>query len=190
MQFDPEAHAGYISPLTDSEHAALGRIAVLWGQIECMIDLILPAFCDMSQQDLEALGIYDKMMAAKVQFLKTVSKRRAHTAVHDMVLSFTTIIDSTKVARNHAFHSMWGWRLDNRKQTVEPCARRLKEPDKPFKPNDLPNWKRTSINALGSERTLCTSQWARVQITRPTAFSTGQQTHLRNGLCDGWNAIP
>lgn len=137
MIYDPELHAGYISPLTEKDHARLGRIVILWGQTESMIDLILPAFCDLTQDEIAVLGIYDKPMAAKTMFLKTVSKSRAHKAVHDMVLKFVTIIENTKVERNHAFHSMWGWRVDDRKKSVEPCARYLKNPEKALTPSHL-----------------------------------------------------
>lgn len=143
MTFDPELHAGYISPLTDKEHATLGRIAVLWGQIESFIDFVLPAFCDLSREELDAIQVFDKSMAAKTNFLESVSKRRSAPAVHEKVVKFVSIIKDTKVARNHAFHSMWGWRINDRKQTVEPCARYLKKPEQGLNPSHLTNLERS-----------------------------------------------
>lgn len=134
---DPKLQGGWISPLTDKEHATLGRIAVLWGQIESCIDFILPAFCDLGREELDALGVYDKPMAAKVNFLEAVSSKRAAEAVNMKVRQFTKIIKDTKVQRNHAFHSMWGWRVDDRKKTVEPCARKLKNPEQGLRPAQL-----------------------------------------------------
>ena len=137
MSSDPVLPSGYISPLTDKQHATLGRIAVLWGQIESTIDFILPHFCDLSKEELSAIGVYDRPMAAKVQFLKTVSKARSAEAVHHKVIGFLTIIENTKVDRNHAFHSMWGWRVDSRKKSVEASARFQKTPEKGLTPTGL-----------------------------------------------------
>jgi len=138
MVFNPENVAGYISPLTDEQHAVLGRIAVLWGQIESAIDNILPAFCGLSADDLTALQVFDKPIAAKVALLKSASKAKSAPAVHEKVIKFATIIDDTKARRNHAFHSMWGWRLEPRTQTVVPCARYLKTPGQGLKASSLP----------------------------------------------------
>jgi hypothetical protein len=89
INLDPELQAGYLSPLTDKEHATLGRIAVLWGQIESFIDFVVPAFCDLDHNALDKLGVFDKPMGNKANFLEAVSKRRSVPEVHAKVLKFT-----------------------------------------------------------------------------------------------------
>lgn len=153
MPQEPPPCSGFVSPLNDKQHAQLGRIAVLWGQIEAVIDFVLPTFCDLSHQELNAIQVFSRPMAAKAAFLKQVSKSRAAESVHEKVMTFLEIIENTKVDRNHAFHSMWGWRINEKKMTVEPCARYLTQPDKNLRPHQLPRLERelTKCAQIGKE---------------------------------------
>ena len=46
---DPlEFLAGYVSPLTDVEHATIGRIALLWGQADHFVEQLLPVVSELS----------------------------------------------------------------------------------------------------------------------------------------------
>ena len=44
----------FVSPLTHEQHARLGRIAILWGQVDMMLDILLQ----------EALGITGRTTAS------------------------------------------------------------------------------------------------------------------------------
>lgn len=173
MNYNPENVAGYISPLTDEEHATLGRIAVLWGQIESAIDNILPTFCGLSSDEIDALQIFDKPIAAKAALLKRVSKRRSRADVHGKVEEFLQIIDDTKVRRNQAFHSMWGWRLDARKRTVEPCARYLKSPGQGIKASALSQLERELNRCARLGKDLLHLAWGEGPDYNPSRFFHG-----------------
>lgn len=135
---DPlELLPGYVSPLTDKEHATLGRIAVLWGQIEHFVEELLPAATGLSRDDLEALQVTSKTIASKVDFLATASKRINDERLRNEVLNFCAIIHETKTQRNHVFHGMWGWRGDDRTKRVFPAARKESDPHAPFPASSL-----------------------------------------------------
>ena len=128
---------GYVSPLTDEEHATIGRIALLWGQIEHFVEELLPAVTDLAHDELEALQINSKAIASKVAFLKAASRRISNAALRDEIVKFCTLIHDTKMQRNHIFHGMWGWRGDIRTKQVFPAARKQSDPHAPFPASKL-----------------------------------------------------
>lgn len=134
IEKDPlEFIAAYISPLTDKEHAQIGRIAILWGQIELITEDLLVLVTKLSWKELEALQITDKPMGARTMFLNEARARIKNPELEAKLKSFCDAIHETKVQRNHVFHGMWGWRANSLKRTVEPCARRSKDPSAPLK---------------------------------------------------------
>jgi len=134
MADDPLEHIpAYISPLTDKEHARLGRIVVLWGQVEHFVERLLCRVSGLSWKELEALQVTEKPMGAKTNFISIARKRLQDTDVEAKVQQFCDLINETKIARNHAMHGMWGWRANSRTQSVEPCARRTVDPKQPMK---------------------------------------------------------
>lgn len=73
---DPiEFFPGYVSPLTDKEHARIGRIALLWGQIEHFVEALIPRVSGLSVEELKALKVPDKPVGSKVLFLKAAANR-------------------------------------------------------------------------------------------------------------------
>lgn len=130
---------GYISPLTDADHARIGRIAVLWGQVEHFVEAMLPRVSGLSWDELVALRVADQPIGQKVLFLKAAAKRLKDSDIQEAVTAFCAAIDETKSARNHVFHGMWGWRADRRTKTVDPAARKTSQPSQPFKAGQLPS---------------------------------------------------
>ena len=128
---------GYVSPLTDKEHAQIGRIAILWGQIEHFVETLLTRVSGFKWEELEAIQLVDKPIAAKVGFLKAASARVTDQTVRDTVLAFCAEIDGTKASRNHVFHGIWGWRGDKRTKKVIAAARKRTVAHAPFKVTQL-----------------------------------------------------
>jgi hypothetical protein len=146
MADDPlEYIPGYISPLSDKEHARLGRIAVLWGQIEHFVEYLLPRVSGLTWKELEALQVTEKQMASKTSFLQLAAKRLGDAELEKQVRKFCELIHDTKTRRNHAFHGIWGLRANSRFKTVEACARRTVDPKAPMKVAQL----------IALERELC-----------------------------------
>lgn len=130
---------GYISPLTDKEHATIGRIALLWGQIESAVEHLVCLVSGLTWDELDAIGVAGKPIAQKVDYLKATSKRLADDKQRERVVAFCISIHDTKSDRNHLFHGIWGWRADSRTKTVVPAARKTSAPSQPLKATKLPS---------------------------------------------------
>ncbi|MBW0008369.1 MAG: hypothetical protein JO335_11740 [Sphingomonas sp.] len=127
----------YLSPLTDKQHAQIGRIAVLWGQIEYFVEILMAHVSHLSWDELTAVGVTEKPIGAKVLFLKAATARIAEVELRQRVREFCESIDDTKVARNHVFHGIWGWRGDKKSHRIFPAARKTSDPSRPFKASQL-----------------------------------------------------
>jgi hypothetical protein len=69
MADDPfEFVAPFVSPLTHDEHARIGRIAVLWGQIDMALDQLLDKALGITPKQRRAL-IGEKPTGAKHDLL-------------------------------------------------------------------------------------------------------------------------
>lgn len=136
---DPlEFIAGYISPLTEKDHARIGRIAILWGQVEHFVEEILPSVTGLSWEELAAAEITEKPIGTKVRILKQTRTRLEDEELSERVREFCSSIEETKVQRNHMFHGIWGWRGTQRTKTVVPAARKTSTPAQPLKISQLP----------------------------------------------------
>lgn len=129
---------GYISPLTDREHARIGRIALLWGQIEHLVEQLILHVSGLTLAELTALEITDKPIAAKTAYLNRIRGRHDDAGVREALGAFCAAIQDTKMARNHVFHGIWGWRGDKRTHKVVPAARKTQIPGQPFRATQLP----------------------------------------------------
>ena len=130
---------GYVSPLTDKEHARIGRIAILWGQIEHFVEELLPHVTGLSRAELAALQVTSKTIASKVDFLTAATARLDNPKDREAIRAFCGIIHETKMQRNHVFHGIWGWRGDSQRKKVYPAARKESDPQAPFRATSLPS---------------------------------------------------
>ena len=173
---DPlEFLAGYVSPLTDVEHATIGRIALLWGQADHFVEQLLPVVSELSWEQLKALQIPDKPLGSKVVFLKASAKKLSEASLREQVLTFCALIDDCKAHRNHVFHGMWGWRGDQRTGRVIPAARKESELHNPFPSSKLP--------AL--ERKLCRASRAGFDLVTTLVFRQNVRPHPSRFLHHG-----
>jgi hypothetical protein len=129
---------GYVSPLTDNEHARIGRVALLWGQIEHYVEILLCHATKQSWNELRAIQVAEKPIGAKVDYLNVAKSRLNNPKLEEKVGAFCALIHETKIARNHVFHGMWGWRTDSRTKSVTAAARKTSQPAQPFKASQLP----------------------------------------------------
>lgn len=164
---DPlEFFAGYVSPLTDVEHATIGRIALLWGQVDHFVEQLMPVVSKLSWEQLKALQITEKPVGSKVGFLKASAKKLSDEALQEQIVSFCALVDDCKAHRNRVFHGMWGWRGERRTGKVIPAARKESEPHNPFPASKLPALERKLCKASRSGFDLVTTLVFR-QTVRP-----------------------
>jgi hypothetical protein len=135
---NPELIPGFISPLTDEQHAQLGRIAVLWGHCDMMLDDILTKLHRFTQEQKKAF-IGEKPIGPKLDLLKPKLKGIRDAHLKERVNVFYGILNNTKAKRNHIFHGSWGWREMNRANDVRICARHPKSPANPVFASELPD---------------------------------------------------
>lgn len=138
MPDDPlEFLPGYVSPVTDKEHATIGRIAILWGQVEHFVEQLLPVVTGLTEEELGILQLSSKPIATKVDFLNVAAKRLTDEDTRTGIKAFCAIIHETKGQRNHVFHGMWGWRGDDRTKRVFAAALKQSDPHAPFAASQL-----------------------------------------------------
>jgi len=154
MTSDPlEYIPAYISPLTDKQHARLGRVVVLWGQVEHFVERLLCRVSGLSWKELEALQITEKPVSAKSKFISMARARLKNPELEKSVQRFCDLLNETKTSRNHAMHGIWGWRANSSGKTVEPGARKTSSPKTPMKMTQLAalEKKLCQLSRLGSD---------------------------------------
>lgn len=122
-------------PLNEQHLYDLGVIAVIWGQIDFILDEIVAhvhAF-DREQRDR---FLTDKMMGTKVDMLAS-DYSRLPKKLHPQAKDLVARINNLKPRRNAAFHGVWGWRLEKRSQTLTVAAHHPKSKNNPLKPIQL-----------------------------------------------------
>ena len=137
MVDDLTYYPAYVSPLTDKDHATIGRIVVLWGQIEYLVDCLLPRVSDLKWSELKALQVDNKNTSSKVGLLKELRNRLPDAEKQDQVFEFCMMIDNTKVRRNHLMHGIWGWRGNSREKSIRAASRKRSAPGQPLYRRDL-----------------------------------------------------
>jgi hypothetical protein len=132
-------YPAFISPLTEKEHARIGRIAILWGQIDFFVEFLVNEMTGMSYSELDALQINSKNTASKAGYVKALSKRLVDIPrTSEAIVAFCKAIDEVKTQRNHVFHGAWGLHCNTRTETVVAAARKRSAMNSPFMASSLP----------------------------------------------------
>lgn len=137
----------FVSPLTDKEHAQLGRIAILWGQADWLVDEIMLTALSLTRKQQETL-IGKKPLGPKLLMLKPHLDDIKPLEAQAAARAVYKILNDTKAQRNHAFHGIWGWRANTRAKTVERYSRHPKALHNPVKVTDLPRLERALCEAV------------------------------------------
>lgn len=126
----------FFSPLTHDQHARLGRIAVLWGQIDMILDQLLQAAMGLTGKQLRTFG-GEKPIGVKLGWLGNHMDDLHPQSGRDLAQQFATLADETKNQRNRCFHGVWGFR-PARGQRIVAAASHFKEVHNPVTTDDLP----------------------------------------------------
>jgi hypothetical protein len=135
----------FISPLTHEQHAQIGRIAVLWGQIDMFVDSLL-TFVLGIEAELRFNLFADKQIGAKLDLLRKYCRSENTNANRNQVRLFLGAVDDVKAERNQCFHGVWGFRV-GKNQTISAAAQHHKQPEKPFDANSLSKLERKLCRA-------------------------------------------
>ena len=125
----------FVSPLTHDEHARLGRIAVLWGQIDMVLDMLLEVSMGLSPKQRKTL-IGEKPIGAKLDMLKLHLDDIKTTLGRTYATAFWDLANQTKTQRNRCFHGVWGFRC-GKPGEVRPSATHFKDGGSPVRITQL-----------------------------------------------------
>lgn len=137
MDIPAEFIPPFVSPLSHDQHARLGRIAILWGQIDMILDQLLQAALNITGEQRVAL-IGERPIGGKLDLLKNnlhgIKDKKAREGARD----FWELANDTKSVRNRCFHGIWGFGL-GRKETLFAGASHFREIENPFRATQLPS---------------------------------------------------
>ena len=133
----PEHLPAFISPLTDTQHAQLGRIALLWGQLDFILDELLLNVLNLTMAQ-RSMFVGEKPMGPKLDLIKPQISTIQDADAKALVQQFYELLNDTKAKRNHAFHGVWGWRAIDKREQIVVCARHPKALHNPVTVKDLP----------------------------------------------------
>lgn len=92
----------FVSPLTHDQHAQLGRIAILWGQIDMILDQLLQhAIGITGEQRITLIG--EKPIGAKLDMLSAHLKDISDQKAQQHAREFWNLANETKTVRNGVY---------------------------------------------------------------------------------------
>jgi hypothetical protein len=124
---------GFEIPLSATSLAHLGLMAVLWGQIDHIIDNLIAHAYRIDYAQRRAL-VGEKPIGAKVDLLKSHIDGLPAEA-QENTRRFLELITATKQDRNAAFHGLWAIHLNKRTGVESVAALYGKSPNNPLTPD-------------------------------------------------------
>ena len=138
MASDPnEFVPPFISSLTHDQHARIGRIAVLWGQIDLIVDQLLQLALGITGEQRQII-IGEKPIGAKLDMINRSWGGLKHEDGKALAKEFCDLAHQTKTHRNKCFHGVWGFRTGTKKNEIYPAAGHFKSMDDPLRATQLP----------------------------------------------------
>lgn len=135
----------FVSPLTHDQHAQIGRIAILWGQVDMFVDSLLTFVIGISAE-LRFELFADKQIGMKLDALRKFTAKLQTSKEKQQLQKFISLVDAIKADRNQCFHGTWGFRV-TKKRTVEAAAQHSKRPEAAFKASSLATLERKLCQA-------------------------------------------
>lgn len=147
-------------PLTQAQLAEMGYIAVLWGQVDFIIDELL-LFAFKIGPDKRRILIGDKQIGSRVDLLANNLTAIRPKATRALVQKFCSVVQRNKTDRNTAFHGAWGWHVKGLGRPGEPAARTSKAPKNRFFPARFPDLRSdlTYASRIGWEAVCLLKDW-------------------------------
>ena len=138
MSDDPyELAPAFLSPLTHDQHARIGRIALLWGQVDMILDQLLESALGITSRQRKAL-IGDKQIGGKLDLLNNNLDGIKGAKAKALAKEFRDLANQTKPHRNKCFHGIWGFAVGRKKGDVSPAATHYRSIENPLRVTQLP----------------------------------------------------
>ena len=166
----------------------MGRIAVLWGQVDFIIDeLLLFAFkIDPGKRQI-LMG--DKQIGSRVDLLANNLNAIRPKETKALVQRFCVVVRRIKTERNTAFHGAWGWHVKGPDLVGRPSARTSKSPKNLFYPDRFPGLRAdlTYASRIGWEAVCHLKDWT---LTVGAARLIWGGTPQKDGSPPAWLGTP
>lgn len=174
-------------PLTDDQLAEMGYIAVLWGQVDFIIDELL-LFAFKIGADKRQVLIGDKQLGSRVDLLANNLSAIRPKATKALVQRFCAVVRKSKNDRNTAFHGAWGWYIRGPNTPGDPAARTSKAPKTPFFPARFPALRAelTYASRIGWEAVCLLKDWSLNKGAARLTFGSAQ----KDGSPPSWLGTP
>lgn len=111
-------YPAFVVPLNPAQLAQLGYIAVLWGQIDFIIDELL-LFAFKIDANMRKTLIGDKQIGSRLDLLANNLAGIRPKATRAKIQRFCATLQRTKADRNTAFHGAWGRHASKTKTGVQ-----------------------------------------------------------------------
>lgn len=111
----------YELPIADDELLLVGRITLMWSQLDFQIDGILAALHRLDGEQLAAF-FGRIMIGGKVQAIKKAVHRAPSGSAQQALSAMCESINGCLEDRNLLTHGMWGWNWDEENVRWEPAA--------------------------------------------------------------------
>lgn len=111
----------YQLPVSDDELLIVGRITLMWAQLDFQLDAILTSLHKIDGEQFTAF-FGRTMIGAKVQAVKAATKRASSSAVQIALGEMCDAISKCLTDRNLMTHGMWGWNWNEDQGAWESCA--------------------------------------------------------------------
>lgn len=141
-------------PLDAVELALIGRITVVWSQIEAVVGILLRELLGITQQEFDA-RFGSKPISGQIEALERYANNLNCESSRDKLLAFCEFCESPRFERNHAIHGNWGYLVDSNGciGAVHAAFRRRK--DRPLPCGDLDRIYATAVQASLMADDLC-----------------------------------
>lgn len=169
----------WLIPLSDEDQARLGRIVVMWGQVESVLDYIIQAFTPIDEAAYKSL-LGGRMLSTKVGIVLNLAKEITNLRTMKACEELCSLINASSSDRNDAVHGRWGYSAE----AGEPVAQSSKR-NKLFKLEMLHKLEQDSIaitraaveviQACAGRRGVRHHEQIRMEIPKPAAsLGTGR----------------
>jgi hypothetical protein len=110
----------YALPMKADGLAMIGKITLIWGQIDSQVDGILITLGKFNREQYDHLFGY-KTIGPKLQALR-VFARVADEPIRGLVTDMCEAVSDCSAKRNLMTHGLWGWEYEKEENLYHSCA--------------------------------------------------------------------
>ena len=111
----------YQFPFPDEKLVIIGRITLMWGQIDVQVDQILMDLYRLGYDKFDHL-FANKTVGPKTEAVRVALDRSRDNLAREALVEMATSVSSCVSERNIMTHGLWGWRYEPDNGLWHQCA--------------------------------------------------------------------